>query len=256
MNEIADRIRVATSRRGVATLVLEVLVVIVGILIAFQIDRWGEEWRDLQLEQEYLSRLKVDIAREIDGIDDATRYALDRIESVRLLEHVIADPELAAEMPAAVLNAVEKVSWRSFPQIPAFIYSELQSTGRLSLIRSQSLRDTLAAYYSTLRHEERVGGDVELQRRFDLHTSGILTTDELIAIENTTRLDEAIAIDAARAVEIARELADRPQALALLPGIAQHNQFVVKVMEANRIHAEELIGVINELLHSEQAASQ
>jgi hypothetical protein len=119
---------------------LEIIVVIVGILIAFQINRWAQEVREREQEYQYLVRLKEDLQFEIGLMADSIKYVEDRIAAVRLLEEAVANPQVATEMPNALAQAVERVTWRSFPNINAYVYTELQSTGNLSLIRSNALR--------------------------------------------------------------------------------------------------------------------
>ena len=136
------------AKAGYLALGLEIVVVIVGILIAFQIDRWAEDRRDRKLEQNYLVRLHEDLRLEIDSIDASIRFAGSRLAAVVLLEQAIKDPEIVADNPDAIPVAIEKATWRSFPQINAFVYTELQNTGHLALIRSESLRRDLADHYA------------------------------------------------------------------------------------------------------------
>lgn len=70
-----DRLRKNLADRNYVPIGLELLVVIFGILIAFQIERWAEERRDRQQEYEYLFRLKEDLQSEIGTMDEANEYA-------------------------------------------------------------------------------------------------------------------------------------------------------------------------------------
>lgn len=165
-----------------------------------------------------------------------------------LLEAVFADPSVALTRPSAVATAVETATWRSFPQINSFVYSELQSTGNLGLIRSDSLRRDLASHYSSIRHHERVGLDLNIQHQFERLTAGILSTAELQAIETESWNDARSDLPAERALEIARELARRQGAVDLLPNIAQHHVFNQKVMGMARERAREIIALIDALI--------
>ena len=107
---------------------VDLLVVVVGIPLALQLSGWVQERQDRLSERGYLVRLRDDMEIERARMDAALRYANQRIEAVRLLERLVADPALATEEPARVPWAVETASWRSFPQIGAFVYGELQST--------------------------------------------------------------------------------------------------------------------------------
>lgn len=243
-----ERLRKIFVGSNHGSIALELVVVILGILIAFQIDRWAEDRREREREYDYLLRLKDDLHIELQDMDAALRYAESRIAAVLLLEQVSADPSAALERPEAVAAAVETATWRSFPQINAFVYSELQSTGNLGLIRSESLRRDLADHYATFRHHERVGLDLNIQRQFDLLTAGILSTAELQDVESGSWKDTSGNISEERAREIARELARRAAAVDLLPNIAQHHAFNQRVIEQARARTLKIIEQIDSLI--------
>lgn len=139
-----ERLRKNLVESNYGILGLEIVIVIIGILVAFQIDRWAEDRREREQEYDYLVRLKEDLRIEIHSMDEAIQFAESRIAAVLLLEEVIANPSVVMEQPDAVPVAMETATWRSFPQINAFVYTELQSSGNLALIRSESLRRELA----------------------------------------------------------------------------------------------------------------
>lgn len=243
----------ATLRKNLANanytvLGLEIVVVILSILIAFQIDRWAQERRERQQEYQYLVRLKDDLQFEFNRMVFSIEFSEGRIAAVRLLEEIVVNPMVASENPNAVARALETSTWRTFPQINAFVYTEMQSTGNLSLIRSDTLRRGLAEYYASLRYESRVGLDLDIQRLFERITAGILSTDEVIDIEENVlgRLQTDISPD--RSLDIAQEFAARQNAVDLLPSIAQHHTFNKKVIEANRDKAQQLIVTIVSLI--------
>ncbi len=63
-----ERLRRNLAESSYGVLGLEMLVVILGILIAFQIDRWAEDRRDREQEYNYLVRLNEDLQFEIDSM--------------------------------------------------------------------------------------------------------------------------------------------------------------------------------------------
>lgn len=228
----------------------EVLLLIVGILIALQIDNWNESRLERKQEHQYLLRLKKDLQFEIGLMEDGIRYAENRIAAVRFLEEAAANPKIATERPNTMAIAMETVTWRSFPLISAFVYTELQVTGNLSLIRSEALRRDIASYYSSIQKELDIGVDLEIQNLFTRSTAGILLTDELVAIQENElgRREREVKIDPDRALKIAHEFAARQNAVDYLPSIAQHHTFNKIVIEASRDNAQELIVTIDALI--------
>jgi len=222
-----------------------------GILIAFQIDRWGEERRERAQEYDYLVRLKEDLQFEIGRMDMAMTYADARLTAVLLLEELAADPSAAMEQPNAVPMALETATWLSFPQISAFVYTELQNTGGLALLRSRSLRRDLANYYTTVAQESRIGFDRDIHHLFDRLTAGILTTAERMKIEEVVAYGSLSDVSAARAFEIAQALSARQEAVDLLPNIAQYHVFNQKIIESYRrqtlVIIEEIESILDEV---------
>ncbi|HET9485123.1 MAG TPA: DUF6090 family protein [Xanthomonadales bacterium] len=224
---------------------VDLVVVVVGILVALEFGSWVEARKDRALEQVYLERLKEDFEIELARIDDARRYAQSRIDAAKLLHRLVADPASAPDAGARVPWAVETASWRSFPQINAFVYGELQSTGRLALLRSVSLRRMLAEHYTASHHEARVGLDLSAQQRFDAACSGLLGIDELTAIELAGGRWEKLEVTPARALEIAREFARRPAAIAELPSLVQHHTYNLRVLDDMRRRIEAIIARVS-----------
>ena len=72
---------------------VEIVVVILGILIAFQIDRWAQERREREQEHQYLVRLKEDLQFEIGLMADSFEYAEQRIAAAHLLEDATTKQE-------------------------------------------------------------------------------------------------------------------------------------------------------------------
>jgi hypothetical protein len=242
------RLRKNLTEANYGSLGLEIIVVIAGILIAVQIDRWAQEGRERQQEYQYLERLKKDLQFEIDLMVDSIRFAERRFAAVLLLEEAVANPKIATEKPHELARAVERVTWRSFPHISAYVYTELQSTGNLSLIRSATVRADLAEYYSSVQFESVIGLDLEIQHLFTRLTAGILSTAELVDIEESEWGQRQIGVLPDRAQEIARELAARQNAVDLLPSIAQHHVFNKKVIETNRDRAQQLVVLLDTLI--------
>ena len=54
----------AKNKFSVKTILLEILIVIVGITIAFWLNNWGEEKKERQLEVEFLKTLRSDLAAD------------------------------------------------------------------------------------------------------------------------------------------------------------------------------------------------
>ena len=227
---------------------IDLLVVLIGILLALEVDARRQLHEDLRLERVYLQRLKEDLQIERDRMDAADGYAKRRIDAARLLNAIVSDPAVAVAEPVQVVRAIETASWRSFPRINAFVYGELQSSGRLALIRSESLRRSLAEHYTALQHDARVGEDLSAQHRFDAATSGLLNIDELEALERGSGDPDLLQATPARALMLARAFSQRPAAIAELPSLVQHHTFNLRVIRQMRERSDAIIRQIDDQL--------
>jgi hypothetical protein len=243
-----SRFRKQLAAQNWSAAVMEVMIVIVGILVALQVDDWVKGQNDRRLEQVYLKRLKADLVLENELMNAAIDYATSRLEAVRLLDRMADIASIDQEPPARVVWAVETASWRSFPQVNASVYRDLQGSGRLVLIRSDVLRESLAEHYALLQHSARVGLDREAQNGFDLQTAGLLNIDELVALETNSGDWEDLQVSSARAMEIAVAFRDRELAVALLPGLAQHHIFNSRVIGQMQARANAIVQQIDELI--------
>ena len=180
-------------------------------------------------------------------MEAALGFARDRIVAVRVLESLANDSSAPIEQPARIPWAIETASWRSFPRITAFVYRELQSTGAMTLLGSVELRRMLAEHYQQVEHDARVGEDLSGHRRFEAATAGLLTVDELIAVEKASGESFELQISPERARALAAAFAQRHLAIAELPGLAQHHTFNLRVIGDMQRRAGELMELIEHL---------
>jgi len=225
-----NRFRRALRRQDWTAVAIELMVVVLGILIALQVDQWAQRRQERDLERTYLLRLKEDLQIEYARATDAEGWARERLEAVEVLTRIASNPAMAASDPAAVPWAIESVSWRSFPKMSAFVYNELQSTGHMRLIRSVALRRELAEHYAHFTRDAWVGEDRSAEQGFDEATAGLLSMEELMAIERAAGERGAAPIERSRALALATGLSNRQDAVRQLPSVAQHHLFNLRVI--------------------------
>ena len=124
---------------------LDFIIVVAGILIAFQITNWNEARVEKQREKVLLERLQFDFDRiVIWGERIMPRVNSAPEDTSWLIEKIRTDdkPELNNRFRSAAEASVFAVA--SFEISPT--YQELVSTGTLSRISSPELRDALANY--------------------------------------------------------------------------------------------------------------
>ncbi len=167
---------------------LDFVIVVVGILIAFQITSWNEGRVEQRLERQYLERLR----------DDLTRSKIAAIESIDTVQKQIDNQGVMVKaLQACELNEATRPVFheglRTIGQTQPLslvrgTLDELQSTGRTGLIRNLELRtainDLLENYedqakileFITARFSPQMAY-VDGRMVFDL-PDGIVTADE------------------------------------------------------------------------------
>lgn len=130
----------------------EIVLVVIGILIALQINNWNENRRDKKKEQTYLVNLKKDIADDIDFLQG---YVLNRYsKKVEVLEKAKAFYQGKYKIKDTILFLNDVGYGNVFGNVNyAFsntTYDQLVSTGDFNVIQSDSLKASILNYYRIL----------------------------------------------------------------------------------------------------------
>ena len=126
---------------------LELVVVALGILMAFQVDRWWESRDDRLKEQEYVGRLIVDLEEDVEALTFAIDQANLRLSFARLLMDVAENSQVALAHSVEFIIAVNQAAFTFTPPLASSTFEELRSTGNLGLLLNTELRNTLFEYY-------------------------------------------------------------------------------------------------------------
>lgn len=207
---------------------IEVLVLIVGLVLAFQIDRWREDRADWLQEHAYVKRLIVDIEADIVTLNNAVRIASMRLGFANPLFDVVRDPAAAEEKPAQFLVAVKQSSYTYTPSLTSHTFEVLRSTGKIGLILNQDITDVLFDYYG-FDEGQRQFRPLQLTTEFHHFevSAGVLSLEQSIHIQDTWLIvapDEIEDVNQASAdmdevASAVERLRARPDLVAWLPQI-------------------------------------
>ena len=221
---------------------------VIGILIALQINNWNELRKEKAIEHNYLLRLYSDLQKDRDILTFSKSLSEIRMSQVNLLTDAIKDPDLSNDKPKKILESIEKVTWLSYLPLSRIVYNELLSSGKMSLIRSEELREQLAIYYGDANHWEITLNDKGSQKEFSYTTAGLLSKEMLTAIENTESTDPSLSshyldleIDKNEVKRIILELSSNEEAVKWLPQIYHYQVLAAKVIILLQAHVESLL---------------
>lgn len=125
---------------------IELLLLVVGILVALAIDGWMEDRREGRTERLYLERLVRDFDQDREVLEEFVafeeRQAADAVLAYRPLcgGTEVADRE-------AVVRALHHLTTRRTIRLARATYSDMLATGNLRLIRDAGLRDRIVKLY-------------------------------------------------------------------------------------------------------------
>jgi hypothetical protein len=144
---IIQRFAQALRQQDWFAVFVEILVVIVGLMLAFQLDRWWEQRGDRAQEVQYVERLIADVETDLEALHFAVELQTIRLEMAELLMAVVADPEEAIRRPVEFLGAVLQSSYLFTPIPTSHTFDDLRSTGNMRLLRDTDFKDLLHDYY-------------------------------------------------------------------------------------------------------------
>jgi hypothetical protein len=129
-----------------AQVLIELLLLVLGILIALAVDDWVQSRRDARMERDYLQLLVRDLER-----DDEIRKEFIGYEELQVKDGIEAYRALRTSVePAdreAVAGKLSRLSSRRTLRLVRATYTDLVSTGNLRLISNPVLRDRVVKYY-------------------------------------------------------------------------------------------------------------
>ena len=259
------RIASSVRQQDWFTVGIEVLVVMIGLLLAFQLDRWREGIVERQQEQTYINRLIADVENDIPDIEYAIALQSLRLELVDLLMAVSLDPAAAIKEPVVFLGAINQAAYTFTPVLTSHTFENLRSTGDLRLILDESVKNVLFDYYGFDESQQQFRSlqiDIEF-RHFKL-AAGVLSHDQEVFVQDNWRMFRPDDIAAARAIHrqdaevlaAAKRLQGRPEFIAWLPYVRdmQLEQISIHGMRLDR--ARVALETLNDYARKIQAANQ
>ena len=228
--------------------IVEVFIVIIGILIAIQVDNWNEQRKEEDLYRTYLIRLKADYVDKLEILEEAETMGNELVSLTKYLTEFLND-ELTSLDTLKLAVAMEKSAGmnRIYLSIPT--YSELSSTGQLSIIANDSLKfflnywDDYARWRNGLQEEHFPW----IAKYRDLTRNILVTQDKIFIGHSWLRpypdhpLWDSLKLETS-GPKITKELSEEPDILGLLNDLLvfrtvyqnlfkQDKQYCLKILE-------------------------
>jgi len=135
----------------------EILLVVIGILIAISINNWNEERKNRQIEKYYLGQLVIELNDDIQTLQNEKKTLESQIPIIANFLNVIN-----VEKPDMMTfnNALKKymnATWYVIRfQSNSATFEEMKSSGKLGLIKDKNLRNSIVVLYRNLDNCEKM----------------------------------------------------------------------------------------------------
>ena len=198
----------------------EIILVVIGILIALQVNNLNEQRKEHIQEKIYLKRFEVELSTNLENILTAISLNNSRIHRTEFLLRTIDNPQLAQDSSSYFIKSIEHAGYTNIPLISDNAFEELKSSGNLSLIRNEALRVALQKYYSWTSAEGQYNFlQQDIQLTYSHLKQGIFTTSQVIEMGDYNTNKQYTAVDAKKAFE---RMMEKPMFLEFLPYVIQN----------------------------------
>ena len=137
------------TRKQLVRVLAELVIVILGVMIALAADSWRQDLQEARVESEYLDRLRADVSEGLKVLsNERKRFAAATVAARTIIKGLESqarsddDNLLVANLIAAAFTGFDREEMAS-----DVTYSELVGSGRLNLIKNHTLRAGVIAYY-------------------------------------------------------------------------------------------------------------
>ncbi|MDP5081305.1 MAG: DUF6090 family protein [Winogradskyella sp.] len=175
----------------------EIILVVIGILIALAISDWNEQRKNAESELNYYCRILEDFELDkqlIDELKEESNYRID------LSQKILLDLDSGTKDKHYIVNQFILATRSEVYEPRDVTFKDLISSGNLKLLNDITLKNSLIQYYSELENKQ-----------FQLNQNRDEITKKVFELVNTS-----IEIGAIQEFEYVHQLLD-PEILKILP---------------------------------------
>jgi len=134
----------------------EIILVVIGILIALQFNEWKVEKKNRQIEKTILKNIKRDLESDIQQFRGVKEFKKSQNEAgIRLVEYLIDDSK-PIEDTIQFVNDIHLIIYFIVPSSNTTSYDIAVSTGYLNNITNDSLTNELSRYFNDISLEQHL----------------------------------------------------------------------------------------------------
>lgn len=133
----------------------EIILVVIGILIALQINNWNQDRNEYKKTKTLLSNLRLDVEENIKYLKDLQKSIEIRKDYADFILNSL-DNRMVTDS-SMFISAMTRIGWifNDSQKLPT--YNEIISSGNLAYINSENLKNELARYQSRVEEIQQIG---------------------------------------------------------------------------------------------------
>lgn len=125
----------------------EIVLVVIGILIALQINNWNNERNNRKLEKEYLRGIQYNLIEDIAELEGHFDTDTVQLDAYTYLVRTVSDSRLKDDKKNLIRSFYQSFGLHWF-EGQNVVFEDLKSSGKIYLIQSDSLKLKIQEYYS------------------------------------------------------------------------------------------------------------
>ena len=197
----------------------EILLVVIGILIALQVNNWNQQRIDQRTEKTYLTRLLEEIETDLESVSRSIETNEKRRNRAEFLMAAKPKPELIEKDPTYFVESIEYAGYTNSPIISDHTFEEIKSSGQLSIISNEKIRAGLSKYYANVQNRGQYNFIVQdIQLRYLEYRAGILSDEQQIGMGSFSSRTQ---YNTDEALTVYKRMMDKPDFIRHLPFVLQ-----------------------------------
>ena len=160
----------------------EIVLVVIGILMALQINTWNINRINSVKETEYLTGLKNDLEKQVSELDRVKNFSNNILNQAETVLANYNSNDSLKDIDSLNTKLSQLMYSSHYPDIRT-TFNELNSTGHLSLIRSKKIRSHIIAFYQmSSKHRNSIEGNIK--DVFYPHVFPVLNSSIIIQVKD------------------------------------------------------------------------
>lgn len=235
----------------------EIILVVIGILIALQINNWNANRIQNKKEAIYLNNIKRDLLEQIEAIEGQMQYEQNVIKfSKPIMSYYNTYKEF--KIDSSFTYTIGYLSGRRTFVRVAPTYTELLSSGNIDIISNEDFKNKLIVYY---QNSERLEQIIDKNNRFtdnifignafklsEIQVSTEFIYSDLLSSKSATNLKR---MNEEHLKQITQKQLENPENELLMVNLIKFKNFIAEIhvnfMNGQRENTQELINILEEL---------